>query len=751
MEPLPIDPLVPEIARALAREPAVVIEAPPGAGKTTRVPRGLLDAGMLAERELLVLEPRRLAARLPAARVAQELGEPLGRTVGYQVRFDEVSSAATRIRFVTEGILTRRLLGDPTLANVAAVILDEFHERHLQGDLGLALLTRLQRTRRPDLKLAVMSATLDTGHVASYLGARTLRSEGRRFAVETEHAPSDDPRRLEEQIAGAVKRLVQRGLDGDVLVFLPGVAEIRRALEACAGIAASADLELLPLHGELPPAEQDRAMRKGPRRKVILATNVAETSLTIDGVVAVVDSGLARLAGHSPWSGLNTLRVAKVSRASATQRAGRAGRTQAGSALRLFTKADFETRREHEEPEVRRLDLAQTVLELAAVSLSVDQLSWLEAPPKPHVDAARELLGRLGAIDRGAITPAGRRMASLPLHPRLAKLVLEADARGAGREGCAVAAILGERELRARSATQSGRATSAHDSDPVEALELYLEARARDFSNARALSLDAGALRAVDRAARQIERAFRPSPTGASWTEVDRALRMALLAAYPDRVARRRTPSGRELVLSGGGCAQLSESSAVRHAQLVVAVEAEERREGARGGVVVRSASAIDEDWLLDVVPEGLTESVSVAWNAARERAEAVSRLTYGALVLDERATSFAEASELSRVLFEAARTAGLRAFAEAERIDRLLARVRFGATAFPESGLVEPSPDAMERALARVCEGRRSFAELRESPFETELAAALGADERLHRFAPESVVLPGGRRLKVH
>ena len=333
MDALPIDPLLPEIVSALRAAPSLVIEAPPGAGKTTRVPSALLAGRVVGEKEIVVLEPRRLAARLAARRVADELGEAVGGTAGYQVRFEDVTSSATRIRFVTEGLLTRRLLSEPTLPGVGAVILDEFHERHLQGDLALALLRRLQRTARPDLKLVAMSATLDAAPVARFLGAPALRSEGRRFEVVVEHlSPEEAGRdaRLEERVARAVRRLHREAIDGDVLVFLPGAAEIRRAREVLAPWAEGAGVDLLPLHGDLPPDEQDRAVRPGARRKVILSTNVAETSVTIEGVTAVVDSGLARIASHSPWSGLPTLEVRKISRASAAQRAGRAGRLGPG-------------------------------------------------------------------------------------------------------------------------------------------------------------------------------------------------------------------------------------------------------------------------------------------------------------------------------------------------------------------------------------------------------------------------------------
>jgi ATP-dependent helicase HrpB len=343
---LPIDELLPDVVAALRGGPALVVEAAPGAGKTTRVPRALLDAGLAADGEILVLQPRRLPARLAAERVAEELGERVGERVGYTVRFEEASGPRTRIRFVTEGILTRRLLHDRRLEGVSVVILDEFHERHLVTDQGLALLRALQEGERPDLKVCVMSATLEAEPVREFLGGCPgLRSEGRSFSVELEHLAQPDERPLSEQVSSAVRRLLREGLDGDVLVFLPGAGEIRRAAEALGDVARAQGLLVLPLHGELPPAEQSRAVRPAAQRKVILSTNVAETSVTIDGVVAVVDSGLARIAAHSPWTGLPTLAIGKISQASAIQRAGRAGRTRPGRALRLYTRHDLESRR----------------------------------------------------------------------------------------------------------------------------------------------------------------------------------------------------------------------------------------------------------------------------------------------------------------------------------------------------------------------------------------------------------------------
>src|SRR5512146_529059 len=366
---LPIDEVMPQLVAAVRDRRICVLVAPPGAGKTTRVPGALLDAGVI-DGSIVVLQPRRLAARLAAARIASERGVALGAEVGYQVRFDKKTSAATRIELVTEGVLTRRLLSDPELRGVGCVIIDEFHERHLDGDLALAMVARLCE-RRPELALIVMSATLDAEPVAAFLGdAPIIRSEGRTFPLEIAHADQPDDRPLGKQVAGAVRRAAQAGLDGDVLVFLPGAGEIRRCAEDLEDCARTFDLAVLPLHGDLPAEEQDAAVRPAARRKVILATNVAETSVTIDGVTCVIDSGLARIARHSPWSGIPSLEIEAVSRASCAQRAGRAGRTRPGRVIRLYTKHDHDLRRAFEVAEIGRTDLSGAALELHGAGLA---------------------------------------------------------------------------------------------------------------------------------------------------------------------------------------------------------------------------------------------------------------------------------------------------------------------------------------------------------------------------------------------
>jgi ATP-dependent RNA helicase HrpB len=768
MQPLPIDPLVPEIIAKLGRSPNLVLQAPPGAGKTTRVPPALLDAGI--DGQVWVLEPRRLAARMAARRVAAERGEEIGGTVGYQVRFEEVAGPKTRLRFLTEGVLTRRLLSDPQLKMTGIVILDEFHERHLQTDLALALLRRLQITARPDLKLVVMSATLDAGPLAQFLGhAPVLQSEGRRFDVEIEHLTRPDDRPLADQVERAVRRVIAEKVDGDILVFLPGAAEIRRAQRACAPIAEKEGLVLLPLHGDLTADEQDRTIRPAPQRKVILSTNVAESSVTIDGVVAVVDSGLARIAGHSPWSGLPVLNVGRISKASAIQRAGRAGRTKPGRCLRLYTAQDFSARPDHHSPEIQRLDLAEAALELHAAGLKdLNTFEWFEAPPPSAIDAADGLLRRLGAIDDlGDLTLTGSGMLRFPLHPRQSRMLVEALSRGAGKQACVIAGLIGERDIittglfvneRGRALTD---AVTIAPSDLLHRLDLFEEAAAANFSvsRSREMGLDSGAVLAVDRVRKQLERMSVP---GTISPRDEPALLISILAGYPDRVAKRRSlkPDSEELLMSGGGAALLSTSSVVRRSEFIVAVDAEERRDafaGKRAGAIVRMASAIEPEWLLDLFPDLLSETSEARWNAQSERVEVRKRLLYDQLIIDEQQSDEAVDEEVTRVLAEAALAAPLQRFVDPGEVNSLLARIEFVATTFPEAGIQVLTVADVRQALATLCDGLRSFAQLRESANRGAVIEMLRQrlnpeqSRLLARMAPVYVALAGRRQVKVN
>ena len=676
---LPVDALLPALIESLRANPNLVLEAPPGAGKTTRVPPALLTAGF---GEVLVLEPRRLAARLAARRVALEMGETVGETVGYQVRFESFVGPKTQIRFLTEGVLTRRLLADPELRGIGAVVLDEFHERHLEGDLALALLRRLQQRRRPDLRLVVMSATLEGDLIARYLdGCPVLRSEGRLFPTTVVYTPhSAEP--LETCVAGAVERLMREEPTGDVLVFLPGAAEIRRCQRAVRGNAL-----VLPLYGDLPPEEQDRAVQPSApgQRKVILSTNVAESSVTIEGVRAVVDSGLARVARDNPWTGLPRVEVQRVPRASAIQRAGRAARTGPGIVIRLYTEEDFLRRPEHDPPEIARRELAQLCLDLHAAGLrDPHALPWLDAPPETALQSAEDLLHRLGALDKeGGITKFGRELAALPLHPRLAALALHG-----GGEGIAAAARL----------ASGSRPNSAQ----IES---------------------------------QLRRLIPRRPT--------RDLHKAYLLAFPDRVGRRRKAA--EVLLCGGASAILANDSGVEKAEFLVALDIEERPE--QGLPLVRQASPVEPDWLLELFPDQVTARESVEWNRTAGRVEAVSALLYDQLVLEESRGAMPDPIQASEMLAGKAVEAGLHRFADPDSIEALRNRAAF-------AGFDELDVSAALRTLSA---GLRSFAELETYTRDGGLERALldragdGAQQQLSRVAPEWLTLPSGRKAKVN
>ncbi len=685
-----MDEILPEMIASLRRTPNLVIEAPPGAGKTTRVPPALLE---IVSGEVVVLEPRRIAARLAARRVASEMGEQVGQTAGYQVRFEEAVSSHTRVRFVTEGVLTRRLLSDPRLKGVGAVVLDEFHERHLESDLALALLKRLQRTR-PDLRIIIMSATLDTGHVAEYLGGcPILRSQGRLFEVSIRHLPYS-PKSLETQLADALALLVDEEPAGDVLAFLPGAAEIRRAMRESQAVARRANLLVLPLHGDLSPAEQDRAIMPAEQRKVIMATNVAESSVTVEGVNAVIDSGLARIATYSQWTGLPTLHVGRVSKASTEQRAGRAGRTGPGRVLRLYGIEDYQRRPDHDAPEITRSDLSQLCLALRA--MQIDDLEWLDAPPEGAWQIAEALLDRLGATAE---------LARYPLHPRLARILIAAVERGVGEDGCVAAALL-------------GAGARSEKNDLLAAIDSELANRNQDY-----------------RIRQQIEQLRRIARPAKQAQHNDDALLMSVLAGFPDRVARRRV--GNQVLLSGGSAEIAGDPPRY---EFMVAVDAEDRKD--KPLPLIRMTARIEPEWLIELFPDRVREKSGVEWNRQGERVEAVSALLYDDLVIQESRGAAPDAEAAAALLAHKALEAGIERFVDKEAMDEFIARVQFAG--------FEP-PD-IPQVLKGLSLGLRSFNELKNAS--ANLLALLEQTmtaRRLEQIAPARIRLPSGRQTKVH
>jgi ATP-dependent RNA helicase HrpB len=763
VQSLPIDTLLPEAVACLTKGSRLVLRAAPGAGKTTRVPAALLDAGLAGDKQVVVLEPRRIAARAAAEFVARERRGTVGGEVGYRVRFEQRGGAATRLWFVTEGVLGRQLTRDPFLERVGIVVLDEFHERHLQGDVALAVVRELQETVRADLKLVVMSATLETDRLAAYLGnCPALTSEGTVFPVQIEYDAQADERPLAGRVATAVRRvLANRDDGGDVLVFLPGAAEIRRAAEALAAMAAEHSLAVVPLHGDLPLDAQQRAIRRGERRKVVLSTNVAETALTIEGVTAVIDCGLARVARFDAKHGINALRIAPISRAAAAQRAGRAGRTAPGRCLRLWTQAAHQHRLERDVPEVVRLDLCGTVLELRAWGLrDVRGFGWLEAPAEGALQRAEHLLAQLGAVDvGGGLTAIGRRMLELSVPPRLARILVEAERAGCAEAGALLAALASERDIclaqRALTGDRAGPAArhAVGSSDLLVRMELFGEAARARFapSACRTLRLEHRSVRAVERARRQLQRALGRGDQLVGDADEDLLLRCTL-AGYPDRVVRRRNAGSARGVMVGGTGVVLMESSVVRDTELFVAVEVDAGRRGERSEARIRLASAVRAEWLPAMLPTSVRQRREVVFHPEQERVVVRVREQFHDLVLHERLDPAVDPSEAGTVLAEAARRDLGRAahIGDTERV--WLDRVRFLQQYMPELALPADVEALLVDAIVALCAGCRSFAETRAADLLGALGRQLTHQQRmaLDREAPSRYRLPSGRAVAI-
>jgi ATP-dependent helicase HrpB len=653
---LPIYELEDALVAALRGEGRVVVQAPTGSGKSTQIPQVLLRHGFIDGGQVVVLQPRRLAARMLARRVAEEVGSELGDVVGYQIRLDSRTSERTRIRFVTEGILLRQMTFDPGLAGVSAVVFDEFHERHLYGDISLSRALRIQRTVRPDLRIIVMSATLDAGALRQYLApCEVLVSRGRTHPVRIEYLPKavsfeSDPvwdvaARECERVAGAT--------DGDMLVFMPGAYEIGRTIQAIQGSRQLRGFAALPLHGELPVEAQDRAVARSSGRKIIVSTNVAETSLTIDGVTAVVDSGLARVARFDPERGINTLLVEKVSAASADQRAGRAGRTAPGVCVRLWTEREHGQRAPHELPEVKRLDLSEVVLTLKAAGITdLRGFDWFERPDPRGIERAEGLLADLGALSGPAlaVTEVGRRMLRFPVHPRYARMFLAAEERGCVRPVAMMAALVQGRNFMVRGVSREvGQAREdafgeEHESDFFLLMRAWRVADRSGYSldACRRLGIHAQSARQVGPLFEQFLEIAKAEGLDTSERRVDGAeVRKCVLAGFSDHMARRLDRSTLRCDLVHGRRGLLARESAIGGAELLVAAEITEV--GGRDGdvnVLLNLATAVEEAWLRELFPGDFVDVRSVSYDPDAKRVVARRERRFRDLVLESKAGS---------------------------------------------------------------------------------------------------------------
>jgi ATP-dependent helicase HrpB len=749
LDRLPIDDVLDDLIARLGAGSNVVLQAPPGAGKTTRVPPAIAASGVAGTGQVLVLEPRRIAARAAARRIADEQGWTLGREVGWQIRFERNYTRDTRILFVTEGILVQRLQSDPFLEGIGAVLFDEFHERSLFADLSLALVRRVQVEARPELRIVPMSATLDGQRLAAFLQAPIITSAGRLFPIAIEYLdlpPGDTP------LATLVARAVRRGLEatrGDLLVFLPGVPEIRRADEALVVLARERGLDVVHLYGDLPSADQDRVLRPGARRKVVLATNVAETSITVDGVTGVIDSGWMKEVAADPATGLERLALNRISRASAEQRAGRAGRQTPGWCLRLWSEHEQRGMQERGRPEIRRADLAWTALQLAAWGESdLARFPWFETPDETALATAAATLRRLGAIGPAVtdgITPLGRQLALLPLHPRLALLVLEGDRRGVAEDAALVAALLSDRDPTATAESRISGARTSAESDLLVKLDSLRSARSSSLS-ALFRTRDA-LLGAARRSGAGDSGRHRASPVWAA--EREESLQQAIFAAWADRLARRREPGSDRAVMVGGRGVCLARESAVKEAELFVCVSLDDRS-GPRSEALVRIASAVDRAWLPG---ERVREETVLEFEEERQRIVAHRRTTFDDLVLDDKEVPIRDGVAARALLQEVATGRIGEVLPQTDRDwNDLLARLRFLHRHCPDLALPEANEPTFAELLAFLTGTAKSFEELRRAPWREALLGTLSHAQRgaLDREAPERLAVPSGNTIRL-
>jgi ATP-dependent helicase HrpB len=667
MSSLPIDPILPQIRAGLAQSSGLVLQAPPGAGKTTRVPLALLDEDWLGGQRILMLEPRRLAARAAASRMAASLGEQPGETVGWRIRFDSRIGPRTRIEVVTEGILGRMLQDDPSLPGIGLVIFDEFHERSLHADLGLALALESQQGLRDDLKLLVMSATLDGAPVARLMGeVPTVTSEGRAFPVETRFLTRPEPRRFADGVAAAVARALDEEA-GDVLVFLPGAGEIRRVESLLAEYHAARGVLVAPLYGDLGQEAQDQAIRPAPdgRRKVVLATAIAETSLTLDGVRVVVDGGQMRLARFDPGSGMTRLVTLPVSRASADQRRGRAGRQGPGVCYRLWSEAEDRALQPWTAPEITEADLAPLALDLAQWGVSdATTLAWLDPPPAAHLAQARQVLRDLGALDSSdRITAHGRAMTRLPMHPRLAHMALKAKSLGLAGLAAELAALLEERDI-----LRAGR--GSRDGD----IRLRVEAlrSGEGFDPRHGLALDRGALARARQSAKEWRRRLGLKPGEQQGGANDAGLLLAF--AYPDRIARRRPGGDPRYAMTGGRGAVFADHEPLAAEDWLVLAELDgDRREARIFMAAPLSRGEIEEHFAAEI------ETVSLCqWDGREEVVLARRQTRLWGLVLEDQPLRDAAPDALAAAMAAGIRAMGLSCLPWTPELEKIRLRVGF-------------------------------------------------------------------------
>jgi len=755
---LPIDQVLPELTAALQTANCVVLRAPAGAGKTTRVPPALLAASLAPTGQIVMLEPRRIAARTAARRMAFEFNERVGQSVGYRVRFEESVSRDTRILVVTEGILLRRLQDDPFLDGIDVVIFDEFHERRLDSDLALAMVRRVQQTVRPELKIVVMSATLDPTSIARYLGnCPIVESEGRLYPVRIDYLRRVERQQISELTTSGIETVLQQ-TDGDVLAFLPGVGEILRTRAELEPLARRHNLEIFTLFGDMSPEDQDRVLAPCDKRKVVLSTNVAETSVTIEGVTAVVDTGLARQMQFDADIGLDRLELTPVSKASTDQRAGRAGRTQPGICLRLWEEASHRRRPDFDAAELLRVDLSSAVLRLYAWGeTDITAFPWFEAPPASSVEHAVKLLRLLGAIDASGVTALGKTLVRFPVSPRIGRLLVEAHRLGQPDRAALMAAMLSERDpfLRGSSSDRGlrnapMRTTAIHRSrsdvlDRLHAVEDFLQTGRPDSLCGE---INRNAVRTLTQVAKQLASSLRDE-LGVSRNQTadpDEALLRALVAGFPDRVAKRRDATGDKGLMVGGRGVRLGPRSAVQNSPLFVCVDID----GAGTDAMVRQASEVHREWL----PQASVRSgEELFFHPTQKQVVARRRVVFDDLILEETPSSISDPNAAADVLFEAARSQlNVVMPSDDDSLNNFLARVRCLKQWMPDLPLPAVDDSMMLDVLQELCHGRRSFSELKNAAWLTTLQSKMDYAllQTIEREAPDRITVPTGSRMRL-
>ena len=774
---LPIYELESAVVASLRTQGRLIVQAPTGSGKSTQIPQmllrhGVLDAlgGRAVKGEVVVLQPRRLAARMLAKRVAEEVGTNLGEVVGYQIRLESRVSERTRIRFVTEGILLRQMSFDATLRGISAIVFDEFHERHLYGDISLARAVQIQQSTRPDLKIIVMSATLDAGILKNYLApSDVLVSQGRSFPVRIEYLPKAvnfENDAMWDVAAAECERVADASAWGDMLVFMPGAYEINRTVQAIQGARGLRDFVCYPLHGELPPEQQDRAVQKYATRKIIVSTNVAETSLTIDGVTTVIDCGLARMARFDPHRGINTLMIEKISVASADQRAGRAGRTAPGVCVRLWADREHANRAPQELPEVKRLDLSEVVLTLKASGIDdVMNFPWLEKPDAVGLVRAENLLVDLGALagERKTITAVGRKMLRFPVHPRYARMLLAAEERGCVRTVALMAALTQGRNFLIRGVARDVEQAREDALGEEHASDFFLLMRAWRYADqanygieaCRRLGIHAQGARQVGPLFEQFLEIAAKEGLDVSEQKADgAAVRKCVLAGFSDQLARRLDGGTLRCELVHNRRGVLARESVIQQAKLLVAAEISEIGRGdGEVNTLLTLATAVEEAWLQEIFPDDYREVKGVSYDATIKRVVARRERRFRDLVLEAKVSSDdAPFNEAAALLTKEVMAGRLKLEAWDDTVEQWILRVNRLAEWFPELE-VNPITEADRATLIeQICYGELGYRDIKDKPVMPVLKDWLTAEQFavLDDYLPEKLVMGNGRKARL-